>query len=397
MGNANRFFLLKYYSNRMADFHLWEINVVMIVSVSLFFSLSVVLLTYNISFYFTRKSIEKIVYLYSDHNGRDLSDTFTKIESLEILEEVEPKFSDISEKIQSEFDMYKLGNQQVDKKKLDGFLKDDPSILNKLLLLGIHSMNKTSVVLLALDKLTQKRLLLKVQKKNQANIASIKREISVLRVAKHPNIIKLHGACETQIFFWIVLQYCGPKNLTESFLITPIENKQKQKIASQLISAIDYLHNKGIMHRAITNDNVYLDDNKNAILFDFSSAVFQNTSDEEVGSLFYMAPEMIDPKITEYTMVIDWWALGVVLFKMDFKFYPFDKHNFFGEVDEKEVKKKILNEQPKRPDKSDEKFLNMLEKFFVKNPTKRLGYEDRLDEFKKLEYFQGFDWGKFIF
>jgi serine/threonine protein kinase len=71
------------------------------------------------------------------------------------------------------------------------------------------------------------------------------------------------------------MQYCEGESL-KHFLVENPENKQtatKWKIFRQILEAVNYLQNYGIIHRDIKPQNIFLDENKDARLGDFGLAV----------------------------------------------------------------------------------------------------------------------------
>jgi len=83
-------------------------------------------------------------------------------------------------------------------------------------------------------------------------------------------------------------------------------------------------------------ENVLLDTDGYIKLADFGMSKFLKTTDEKmnliVGTPPYMAPEMISSNNSEYDRMVDWWALGIMIFEMVYGKLPFDhekQHKLF--------------------------------------------------------------------
>lgn len=95
----------------------------------------------------------------------------------------------------------------------------------------------------------------------------------------------------------------------------------------QIVTAISYCHSKNIVHRDLKLENLLFSSNDELKVIDFGIAGFQslaNTDSMNIGSLLFMAPEVLASRVTRVSTCVDIWALGVILYKMLFGVYPFD-------------------------------------------------------------------------
>lgn len=103
------------------------------------------------------------------------------------------------------------------------------------------------------------------------------------------------------------------------------------KIFSQMISAVQHLHDLKIAHRDIKTENIIIDSEFNAKLIDFGLAKSFNSSSDDFletfcGSPSYVAPELLENRRYSGQMV-DIWCLGVTLYVMLEASLPFDEES----------------------------------------------------------------------
>lgn len=147
----------------------------------------------------------------------------------------------------------------------------------------------------------------------------------------------------------------------------------------QIISAIEYMHRKIIVHRDLKDNNILSDSKMNIKIADFG------LSDEVPpgyklqiygGSLYYIAPEIF--KGEKYGLEIDVWSLGIILYIMVTNRFPFD-----GETRE-ELIGKILHCNYKIPRFLSTRCKRLLKKMLVLNPSERPSLK-RIMEYKWIQ------------
>ena len=105
------------------------------------------------------------------------------------------------------------------------------------------------------------------------------------------------------------------------------EDRVKQ-LGIQLIQAVRYLHDFGIVHRDLKLENVMMSDTSNQAkpkIVDFGLAKIigpSETADEPFGSFGYVAPEVLKKK--PYTFSCDVWSIGCILYALLSGSLPFD-------------------------------------------------------------------------
>ncbi|KAF9640654.1 hypothetical protein BFW01_g12460 [Lasiodiplodia theobromae] len=231
-------------------------------------------------------------------------------------------------------------------------------------LIGKGSFGK---VYLASHKLTNgSKVVLKSANKNDSNLA---REIHHHRQFLHPHIARLYEVIVTETLVWLVLEYCPGDELYNHLLRTgPMEPAKVQKIFTQLVGAVSYIHLKSCVHRDLKLENVLLDKHGNVKLVDFGfTREYEGKSNylqTWCGTVCYSAPEML--KGEKYAgEKVDVWSLGVIVYALLCGELPFD------EDDENETKRRILKEEPKYPDHMPEQAKDLIIKLLSKRPLLR--------------------------
>jgi Neu-associated kinase len=79
---------------------------------------------------------------------------------------------------------------------------------------------------------------------------NLRREGKLLQLIRHPNIVKLLDIMETENSYYLVMEYCKGGDLMEYICQKQrLEEKEVKRLIRQVISAVDYLHRMGILHR----------------------------------------------------------------------------------------------------------------------------------------------------
>ncbi|KAL9620813.1 MAG: hypothetical protein Q9160_004713 [Pyrenula sp. 1 TL-2023] len=230
-------------------------------------------------------------------------------------------------------------------------------------LIGKGSFGK---VYLAKHNLTNgSKVVLKSSKKDDANLA---REIHHHRQFLHPHIARLYEVIVTENLVWLVLEYCPGDELYNYLLKHRIPLEKVQKIFTQLVGAVTYIHNKSCVHRDLKLENVLLDRHENVKLCDFGFTREYDGKSNYLqtfcGTICYSAPEMI--KGEKYAgEKVDVWSLGVILYALLTGELPFD------DDDDAMTKQKILKEDPEYPDGFSDEAKILINKLLSKRPLYR--------------------------
>lgn len=239
-------------------------------------------------------------------------------------------------------------------------------------LIGKGSFGK---VYLARHQLTNgSKVVLKSSSRADGNLP---REIHHHRQFHHPHIARLYEVIVTENMVWLALEYC-PGDELFNYLIQngPLAIEKAQRIFTQLVGAVAYVHLKSCVHRDLKLENILLDKSENVKLCDFGfTREYEGKSNylqTFCGTVCYSAPEML--KGEKYAgEKVDVWSLGIILYALIAGELPFD------EDDDHATKNKILTEDPKFNDRFPEDAQDLIQKLLSKRQLLRPSLTDILN------------------
>ncbi|XP_054777923.1 CBL-interacting serine/threonine-protein kinase 12-like [Prosopis cineraria] len=163
-------------------------------------------------------------------------------------------------------------------------------------------------------------------------VAHIKREISILRRVRHPNIVQLFEVMATKTKIYFVMEYVRGGELFNKVARGRLKEEVARKYFQQLISAVEFCHARGVYHRDLKPENLLLDENGDLKVSDFGlSAVSDQIRQDGLfhtfcGTPAYVAPEVLARKGYDGAKV-DLWSCGVILFVLMAGYLPFHDQN----------------------------------------------------------------------
>ena len=196
---------------------------------------------------------------------------------------------------------------------------------------------KFGLVKSGINKETNKPVAIKIMaKKNmdKSDMELAKVEIDILKIAQHPNIIKLYDVFENENYIYIIMEYCSGGDLLSYFEHYEYELPETKvcEIIHKLSMAIYYLHSYGIVHRDLKPENILMTDltsNADIRLLDFGLSKIVGNDEkctEPYGTLSFVAPEVLQGK--PYDKSVDLWSIGIITFLLLCGYMPFDdKHS----------------------------------------------------------------------
>ncbi|KAM4043729.1 hormonally up-regulated neu tumor-associated kinase-like [Anomaloglossus baeobatrachus] len=179
---------------------------------------------------------------------------------------------------------------------------------------GLHVPTGQKVAMKVIDK--------KKAKQDSYVLKNMKREPRIHQMIKHPNIVQLYETLETENSFYMVMELCPGGDLMDKICERKkLEENDVRKYTRQIMSAVEHLHQYGIVHRDLKIENFLLGENNNIKIVDFglSNTIQGNGLSHELlntqcGSPAYAAPELLANK--KYGPKVDAWSIGVCLFAM---------------------------------------------------------------------------------
>ena len=261
----------------------------------------------------------------------------------------------------------------------------------------------------AIKKIKKQVLIIKNQIRHVIN------EQIIMSKASTPWIVELKASFQEGDYLYLVMEYLPGGDLMNLLIEKDILTEKEAKFyISELILAIESIHNLDCIHRDIKPDNILIDKNGHIKLSDFGLAkisdklyekedekyknFLKNKSNDKntkmthnknfscVGTAYYVAPEVL--KKSGYDKDIDWWSVGIILYEMLVGYAP------FCSKETTEVCYKVLNWKnylkiPKKI-KLSEEVKDLIFKM-IKNSDDRLG-KNGAEEIKKHPFFKDVDW-----
>ncbi|XP_047332206.1 CBL-interacting serine/threonine-protein kinase 24 isoform X2 [Impatiens glandulifera] len=160
-------------------------------------------------------------------------------------------------------------------------------------------------------------------------VDQIRREISIMKIVRHPNIVRLHEVLSSREKIYIVLELVTGGELFDQIVYKgKLSEKQSRRFFQQLIDAVAHCHSKGVYHRDLKPENLLLDSHGNLKVSDFGLSALQPQGIELLhttcGTPNYLAPEVLSSQGYDGAAA-DLWSCGVILYVLMAGFLPFDE------------------------------------------------------------------------
>eukprot|EP00128_Syssomonas_multiformis_P004724 Colp12_sorted_trinity150504_noHs@10514 len=227
--------------------------------------------------------------------------------------------------------------------------------------------------------------------RKQKDTEHTKAERSILEAVRHPFIVSLSYAFQTEGKLYLILDYLSGGEL---FMQLEKEGIFMETTAAfylaEVVLALNHLHAQGIVYRDLKPENILLDAEGHAVLTDFglSKEALNDPSAKThtfCGTIEYMAPEVLTRQ--GHNKAVDWWSLGALMYDMLTGAPPFVANN------RKKTMEKILRERLYLPHYLSPDGKDLLRKLLKRNPAARLGSsDDGGQQVMQHPFFAAIDW-----
>lgn len=215
------------------------------------------------------------------------------------------------------------------------------------------------------------KVIKKDQVKKEGMMEQIKREISVMGLVRHPNIVELKEVMATKTKIFVVMEYVRGGELFAKVARGKLKEDLARKYFQQLISAIDFCHSRGVSHRDLKPENLLLDENGDLKISDFGlSALPEQLRNDgllhtQCGTPAYVAPEVLRKRGYDGSKA-DIWSCGVILYVLLAGFLPFQEENIM------KMYRKIFKAEFECPPWFSSESKRLILKLLVPDPERRI-------------------------
>ncbi|EOY31091.1 Salt overly sensitive protein 2a isoform 4 [Theobroma cacao] len=204
-------------------------------------------------------------------------------------------------------------------------------------------------------------------------VDQIKREISIMKIVRHPNIVRLHEVLASRTKIYIVLEFVSGGELFDKIVHRGrLPENESRRYFQQLIDAVSHCHSKGVYHRDLKPENLLLDSYGNLKVSDFGLSALPQQGvgllHTTCGTPNYVAPEVLSNQGYDGAAA-DVWSCGVVLFVIMAGYLPFD------EIDLPTLYKKVNAAQFSFPFWFSPGAKSLVQKILDPNPKTRIKIE----------------------
>jgi len=252
-------------------------------------------------------------------------------------------------------------------------------------------IGKFGLVKLGIHKLTNQKVAIKTIKKSsmtQLDLELVKSEIDIMKLLKHPNVVRLLDHFENAEYVYIVMELFQGGDLANfiSKNHSKLSEEKFSNIMYQIASGLQYLHQFGILHRDLKPENIMLADKSNNTvikIMDFGLSKVLGPKErvaDGYGTLAFVAPEVL--LRNPYNKQIDIWSLGIMMYYGLSGNLPFDDESNV----ESKIAKNIVYNELKFPSNKwsgrSKEVIDLIKKCLIKEQEKRI----KLNEFLEHDW-----------
>lgn len=238
------------------------------------------------------------------------------------------------------------------------------------------------------NKLFALKLIGKEKLSNAKSMQRMFAERDILVQNNFPFITKIYSAFETENYLVLALEYVGGGNLQHHLDKGTHFTKNQIKIyLAELVLTVEHLHKMGIVFRDLKPSNILISKDGNLKITDFGlskNIIDTGKTKTMCGTHFYLSPEMLSGDFYGYS--VDWWALGVIAFRLVCGRLPFSNPNLSKLYD------RIMACSYRFPVNLETDAKDFISGLLKKDPNDRLSIE----QIKTHKFFADIDWDKVL-
>jgi len=219
-----------------------------------------------------------------------------------------------------------------------------------------------------------------------------KAERKILQSLQHPFLMTLRYAFQSKEKLYFVLDYFQGGEL---FFHLKNNRRFPEDVAriyvGEIALALGHLHSLQVIYRDLKPENILLDDNGHVCLTDFGLSKDVDPTDKAhtfCGTPEYLAPEIVTG--AGHDKAVDWWSLGILLYELTVGIPPFYSQNV------NEMYNKIQHGVLRFPPFLSENCKNLIVQLLNRDPKKRLGSKDDVQDIKIHPFFKAISWEKMM-
>ncbi|GJP78149.1 hypothetical protein CLOP_g8482 [Closterium sp. NIES-67] len=223
--------------------------------------------------------------------------------------------------------------------------KSKPRIVGRYELGRTLGQGSFAKVKLARDVKSMQQVAIKVMEKEKIlkhkMADQIKREITVMKMVRHPNVVRLIEVMASQSKVYMVLEFAAGGELFDRIVHRGrLGESEARRYFQQLVDAVDCCHAKGVCHRDLKPENMLVDAHGNLKVSDFGLSALPEQQHRDgllhttCGTPNYVAPEVLHDRGYDGRLA-DVWSCGVILFVLLAGHVPFqdrDLHRLYRKI-----------------------------------------------------------------
>ncbi|KAI9839727.1 MAG: hypothetical protein M1837_002046 [Sclerophora amabilis] len=234
---------------------------------------------------------------------------------------------------------------------------------------AIKIVSKASATMVQSSSLKGKDFVGNAQDGTRQMPFGIEREVVIMKLIEHPNVVSLYDVWENRGELYLVLEYIAGGELFDYVVQAGrLEEMEAVRYFRQIIAALTYCHAFNICHRDLKPENILLDQDQNIKIADFGMAALQPNNSllkTACGSPHYAPPEIVKGQRYNGNKA-DIWSCGVILFVMLCGYTPFDDENVRALLD------KVRDGWFAMPEPLSEEAKDLIWRMLEVDPTRRI-------------------------